>query len=303
MDKEYLIEKWLTDQLTEKELTAFEALEDYPKLTAIIDNARQFKASEFSSVSNFDTFQKRLKTDQKPVRKLSWIKPLLRIASVLVVGIAIYGIFLFNNTIKVQTMSGEKIEIELPDASKVMINAQSEVKYNKRQWEQKREINLVGEAFFTVAKGSKFDVVTAAGTVTVVGTKFNVKQRDSLFEVKCYEGIVNVSSKTLSKELRAGDNFRLSKGNVHFGQNTNEYPPWLKNMSSFQRVPFKEVIAELEIQYGIKIALEQVSSEILFTGGFIHNNLDNALKSVTQPLNLQYRMDGSDKVILYPSEK
>lgn len=303
MDKEYLIEKWLANQLTEKELKAFEALEDYPQLIAILDNARQFKASEFSSVTTFDTFQKRLKTDQKPVQKLSWIKPLLRIASVLVLGIAIYSIFIFNNTIKVQTIAGEKIEIELPDASKVMVNAQSEVKYSKRKWEQKREINLVGEAFFTVAKGSTFDVITTEGIVTVVGTQFNVKQRDAFFEVTCYEGIVNVRTKTLSEELRAGDNIRFSEGKIIQGQNTSEYPTWLKNISSFHRMPISHVIAELERQYSIKIVLDQVSPEILFTGGFIHNNLDNALKSVTQPLNLKYRMDGSNNVILYPSEK
>lgn len=302
MDKEYLIEKWLANQLTEKEQKAFEALEDYPKLIAILDNARLFKASEFSSVSNFDMFQKRLKTNQKSARKLPWIKPLLRIASVLVVGIAIYSIFIFNNTIKVQTLSGEKIEIELPDASKVMINAQSEVKYSKHKWEQKREINLVGEAFFTVTKGSTFDVVTTTGTVTVVGTQFNVKQRGSFFEVTCYEGVINVSTKTLSEELRAGENIRFSNGKIIQGQNTSEYPTWLKNISSFHRIPISDVIAELERQYGIKIVLEQVSPEILFTGGFIHNNLDNALKSVTQPLNLKYRMDGSKNIILYPSE-
>ena len=45
--------------------------------------------------------------------------------------------------------------------------------------------------------------------------------------------------------------------------------------------------AELERQYSIKIVLDEVSPEILFTGGFIHNNMDNALKSVTQPLNLK----------------
>jgi ferric-dicitrate binding protein FerR (iron transport regulator) len=303
MDKEYLIEKWLSNQLTEKELKAFEALEDYPQLIAILDNAQQFKASEFSSMSNFDTFQKRLKTDQKPVRKLSWIKPLLRIASVLVLGIAIYSLYIFNNTIKVQTIAGEKIEIELPDASKVMVNAQSEVKYSKRNWKQKREINLTGEAFFTVAKGSTFDVITTEGTVTVVGTQFNVKQRDEFFEVTCYEGIVNVRTKALSEELRAGENIRFSDGKIIQGQNTGEFPTWLKNISSFHRMPISHVIAEMERQYNIKILLEQVSPEILFTGGFIHNNLDNALKSVTQPLNLEYRMDGSNNVILYPSEK
>ena len=303
MDKEYLIEKWLSNQLTEEELKAFEAMEDYPQLIAILDNAGQFKASEFSSVSNFETFQKRLKTDQKPVRKLSWIKPILRIASVLVLGITIYSIFIFNNTIKVQTLSGEKIEIELPDASKVMINAQSEIKYSERKWEQKREVSLVGEAFFTVAKGSTFDVITTEGIVTVVGTQFNVKQRDAFFEVTCYEGIVNVRTKTFTEELRAGGNIRFSEGKIIQGQNTSEYPTWLKNISSFHRMPFSQVIAELERQYSIKIVLDEVSPEILFTGGFIHNNMDNALKSVTQPLSLKYRMDGTNNVILYPSEK
>ena len=47
----------------------------------------------------------------------------------------------------------------------------------ENKWKNERSVNLDGEGFFKVAKGSKFDVETSAGTVSVVGTQFNVKNR------------------------------------------------------------------------------------------------------------------------------
>ena len=44
MDKEYLIQKWLTDELSEQEMKAFEQLDDYPELTGIIENAIEFQS-------------------------------------------------------------------------------------------------------------------------------------------------------------------------------------------------------------------------------------------------------------------
>jgi len=303
MNRNYLIQKWLANELSEQEMVEFRQLNDYPMFMDILEHATLFKASEFSTMTNFETLSERLTTVQVPVRKISWLRPMLRIAGVFVVGFALYYFFLFNNLIQIQTLASEKITIELPDASTVVINALSEIQYNKKMWEQRREVKLEGEAFFTVAKGAKFNVVTSQGTVSVLGTKFNVKQRGTYFEVKCYEGVVRVTSQSLSKELRAGDNFRFFKEGLTLDKNIYEHPSWTKNMSSFQRTPFYEVIAELERQYAIKITLEQVPTERLFTGGFVHDNLENALKSITDPLNLEYKIAASKQVTLYLREK
>lgn len=303
MDKEYLIQKWLTDELSEQEMKAFKELDDYPELTGIIENSKYFKASGFSTVDDFDTFSGRLEKDTVPVRKLTWLKPFLRIASVLVIGLALSYFFLFDGDVEINTLAGEKTTIELPDASTVVVNALSELSYSKSKWSDKREVELHGEAYFKVAKGAKFDVVTSEGTVSVVGTQFNVKQRGSYFEVECFEGIVKVTSPNATEQLTAGNRFRFSNGTASLGKTTYQNPQWTKNVSSFERVPFSEVVAELERQYDITVQMENISDELLFTGGFVHDNLDNALKSVSEPLNLGFRIASGKRVSIYSIKK
>ena len=303
MNKEYLVNKWLTDELTDAEREEFEQLDDFQLHKDILDSAAHFKSSEFSQMDDFEIFSQRLDSVENPVRKMNWVKPLLRIASVFVIGFSLYYFFLFNNVVEIQTLVSEKTTIELPDASTVIVNAMSEVRYSKRKWQQKRDVELEGEAFFDVAKGSKFNVITSEGTVSVLGTQFNVKQRGSYFEVECFEGIVKVTSQNTSERLEAGDRYRFANGQISLGKTSFQKPQWTKNVSSFDRIPIYEVIAELERQYNVVVEMEKVQTERLFTGGFVHDNLENALKSISEPLDLGYTIEAGNHVRMFVSEK
>ncbi len=298
MEKEILIKKWLNNELNDSEKEAFGKLDDFEINQAIVDNAEYFKASHFSEIDDFEVFKKRYNSYNKPIKKLTWLNPLLRIASVLVIGFGLYFTFLHNSITQVKTVAGEKITVELPDTSEVVINALSSIQYNAKKWDEKRSLQLDGEAYFKVAKGKKFDVVTESGVVTVVGTQFNVKQRPNFFEVKCFEGKVNVVSDTIKRMLYPGQTFRISNHKFSEGTTNSTTPKWAANMSDFESVPFKEVLAEMERQYNIKIINKNVNVDRLFTGGFVHHNLENALISITQPMNMTYELSSSNRVII-----
>jgi transmembrane sensor len=300
MEKEYLIKKWLTNDLNEEELKSFELLEDHNLHTDIIESAQYFKASHFSNVDEFEKLEDRL-SDETPVRKLNWVRPLMRIASVFVVGFGIYFLFMYNSLTQIQTMASQKTTVELPDNSIVTLNALTEIIYSKNKWSSNREVKLDGEAFFKVAKGEVFDVITSEGIVTVVGTQFNVKQREDYFEVKSYEGVVRVTSNEFTKELLAGDTFRMYGDEVTFSNTNFQIPQWTKDISDFNSVPFSEVISELERQFNITVIYDTAYGKRLFTGGFVHNNLDNALKSITEPQELTYVIESSNHVRLINS--
>ena len=72
-----------------------------------------------------------------------------------------------------------------------------------------------------------------------------------------------------------------------------------QNVSSFERVALAEVIDELERQYNIKVTGENIGASTLFTGGFVHDNLSNALQSITEPLGLKYRIVSTAEVQIY----
>lgn len=290
MDKDNLIQKWLLEELSEEERKAFDALENAPFYKDIINEATRFKASNFSKVDDFDTFKNKVVATDTKVRKLHWTKPLLRIASIVVVAFGLYFFFTLNKLTEVETLVAEKTTIELPDTSKVVLNALSEVTYNEKEWDSKREIKLEGEAFFDVAKGAKFDVVTTNGTASVLGTEFNVKQRGTFFEVACFEGTVRVETSERTEILQAGDNFKVFDGQAIAGKNSYTEPQWTKNTSYFQRVPVSEVFAELERQYSVAVTVENVDSHELFTGAFNHDNLQDALLAISEPLGLDHQI-------------
>jgi len=303
MDKEDLLKKWLNDELTPAEKQAFEQEDDFAFYQAIIDNAKQFKASNVSEPESFKDFQTAYQTQAAKTKQLDWIKPFLKIASVLVITFGVYFTFFNTNTTKIETLVSEQSTIELPDQSKVRLNANSKIEYKASDWEDNRRLQLEGEAYFKVAKGKTFDVVTTQGIVTVVGTEFNVKQRLDYFEVQCFEGVVKVTTEKITKTLLAGDTFRLLNDVFSQDKTTLLVPQWTKNKSTFKAIPLNAVIAELERQYDINIIVENVDTNRLFTGGFMHDNIENALMSVTQPMGLSFKTNTSNDVVIHGNKK
>lgn len=283
-------------------MEAFQKSEEYPFYERIIADAASFKASHFSQISDFESMKQRLPERKIPVRRLNPTTWMMRIASVFVLGFALYYFFLFKPDLNVETLAGQKTTVELPDASLVILNAESEITYSPKKWDENRSLTLKGEAFFEVAKGARFDVITAKGSVSVLGTEFNVRQRDENFEVICYEGIVKVISGKFAEELRAGESLRLKKGELIRGRTTMESPSWNSGISEFLESPFIEVIKELERQYSIEVILNEVSRESLFTGGFVHNDLENALRSITEPFGHTFRISENQVVTISKRE-
>jgi ferric-dicitrate binding protein FerR (iron transport regulator) len=299
MDKEYLIKKWLNNELTDAEKLAFEKLDDYKLNTQILDAAKQFRASNFSNIQDFETFKQEYQSKKKPVRKLYWQNTFIKIAAVLIIGVGIYY-YAFKNTLTTfETLANQKTNIELPDHSKVKLNALSKIEFNKNDWQKKRQVRLNGEAYFKVEKGNKFDVITTDGIVTVLGTEFNVKQRHNYFEVNCFEGIVSVNSNKIIRTLHAGDIFQILNGIFINDKTTIVEPQWLHNISSFNEVPLLVVFEEFERQYDVKVTLKNVNSTRKFTGGFKHNNFKEALISITKPMGLTYEISSSNDVVIH----
>lgn len=301
MDKDYLIKKWLNNDLTEAETEAFEALEDVALYKEIIDEAQGFKGEQQAKVKPFaslDTF-----LEQKHTPSRNWKKIALQLAAALILGVAVFALLGRDKLNTFDTDFAQNETITLPDNSIVSLNELSHLEYKASNWDKKRILKLKGEAFFDVAKGNRFDVNTAFGKVSVLGTEFNVISRDSIFKVTCYEGLVQVSYNSETIKLPAGTEFVLQSGKANTTNIAVAEPYWLKNMSVFENATMASVFAEIEKQFNITIQTEFEETDALFTGAFEHNNLENALKSVSQPLNLTYDILNTKVVIIRHVEK
>lgn len=295
MKEETLIQKWLDEELSPTELEAFKQLEEADDYLKLSEKAQHFKAPEFDLSNNYE----RLQTKLLRTKKDSLVSILLKIAAVFVLGFGAYFTFFSSTKTTVKTLVGTTEKVILPDGSNVLLNAISTLYYDKKNWEDERKVHLQGEAFFKVQKGERFDVLTPAGTITVVGTQFNVKQRGDYFEVTCYEGRVRVTTPSDTVMLDVGENFRSIDLLAHLGTTQKSAPTWINDISSFQSVPFAEVLAEFERQYNVDIRIKNRTFDTnqLFTGSFAQDNMERALQSISVPFNLTYTVN-NDLVIL-----
>lgn len=286
MNREELIIKWLDNSLNSQELEQFKALEDFDELVKLDKNLNFFKAPEYNTSEGLENILSSVSETKKP--KQNWISLLTRIAAIFILG---FSIFYYTTTLDttVETLASEKSIIELPDGSSTQINALTTLSYNKKNWKSTRDVNLNGEAFFKVKKGSTFNVITENGTVTVLGTQFNVKHRENFFEVICYEGSVSVTNNIKNTVLKPGDSYLILDGKYTAKEKeTLKNPNWINNKSYFKSIPFKYVINEFERQYNVKIDTQSTNLSKLYSGSFTHSDINLALKSITLPFNLNY---------------
>ncbi len=296
MTKDELIQKWLQDGLNPQEMEDFKTLDDYEALMKLSDGLKHFKAPDFNETAAYETISTQI--SKKPVSKNQWLKPVFRIAALIALSISVYYYTTTLNT-TISTFTAEKTNFTLPDNSQVSLNTASKITYNKNKWSNNRELTLEGEAYFKVEKGSKFHVKTTAGMVTVLGTQFLVENRDNIFEVICYEGSVQVTTNNKNTVLKPGNQFLILDGSfIEREKEEATAPAWLNNESHFKSMPYKFVLSELERQYQLTIDTKNINTSTLFTGKFVHNDLELALKAITLPLNITYSKE-KDLIVLH----
>lgn len=301
MKKKDLVKKWLNnEQLTHTESEVFKSLDAYDSYVKISDTAKKFKAPQYDVESNFKNLNSALKNRKKTTTPIRYAAVLMRIAALFIVGIATYFFVLHDSDITIKTLANQKTSIELSDHTLITLNALSSVVYTEKDWENNRNILLKGEAYFKVTKGEKFNVHTSSGLISVLGTEFNVKQRDGYFEVSCFEGLVSVAYNKTTVKLSAGKSFRLL-GNKIFHEETDALQPdWIENKSIFSSTPYLYVLKEFERQYNVTIIANNIDQNILFTGNFVHSDIQTALQSITIPMRLKYKINNkNNNITLY----
>lgn len=298
MQENYLA-KWLNNELTEEELAAFKKSEEYITYKRIVDTSKELKAPAFNENDAWNTLQSKRVQEQPKVITLSPFKAFLKVAAVIAVLLA--GAYFYINSLDetIITKLAENKEIALPDSSEILLNAESKLSYNDKNWDSKREVNLDGEAYFRVAKGKRFTVKTSQGTIAVLGTQFNVENRDGFFEVTCYEGLVSVVFNGEEFKLPAGNSAIAINGNLNKSQvMVNGQPSWVNKESSFKSIPLKYVLAEFQRQHNLETQLINIDENQLFTGTFSNTDKDLALKSISTPLQISYKFE-DNKVLFY----
>ncbi len=288
--------RWINGELSEDELRDFKSHPDYNHYVKINAGINSLDIRDYDIEKELSFIKSKSATQTKnkntPIKKL-W--PYMAVAASIAI---IFSIFLYSPKETYTTGYGEQISVALPDGSEMILNAKSIASFDKKSWNDKREVSLTGEAFFKVKKGEKFTVVTNNGNISVLGTQFNVQSQGTFFEVACFEGKVSVQSNSIKKILTPGKGYRSIKNDTDENWSfTSKKPSWTSNTSSFRSVPIKYVFKELEEQYHIKIKTSNIDLETIFTGNFPNNNKEVALRTVFSTLDMDFSISQDGKTV------
>ncbi|MDX1462155.1 MAG: FecR family protein [Marinirhabdus sp.] len=300
MDKN-LLDKWLNGTHTAEDLRQLETDPKFAAYQKIDQYTKRIDLPAFDTEAALEAMKAKRDAADGSDTKVRTLPTLLKIAAVLAVIAATY-VFFDTTASHTTTQIAETTTVQLPDASEVMINAQSELSFNENTWEEAREVQLTGEAYFKVAKGKTFKVQSAHGEVTVLGTQFNVIDREDKFSVSCFEGLVAVTFGDKQFELPAGTMINLVDETIEKGFVFVNKPTWIGNESSYDDVAIEAVINDLEAQYDIVIETQNIDVTLRFTGSFTHTDVNAALQTVTLPLGLTYAINTEDNVIISPAK-
>ena len=303
MEVKKALKKWLDNQATPSDMEVLELWPDFDIYKKIDAHTKKILLPEHDIASGI------IDLNENPLfYKPRQIKPsvitmsgLLKIAAVFVL-LAISGVYLTTLPTNIQAPITSIQTIELPDSSKITLNENSRVTYKKYGWPFKREVTLDGEAYFEVAKGKTFTVLTPKGTISVLGTSFNVKMENDILIVSCFEGLVSVKANGIDTLVSAGESFSFSPSLENQKLYTSK-PTWIFNESSFVDVPLKVVLLEIEKHYKVTVTTKNIDVTLRYTGSFTHTNLEQSLKTVTLPLNLYFSKVSENEVQIYNPKK
>ncbi|HEX4852337.1 MAG TPA: FecR domain-containing protein, partial [Puia sp.] len=151
----------------------------------------------------------------------------------------------------------------LPDSTQVWLNAESTLVFPNQFEQNKREVELSGEAYFDVRHAEKLPFIIHTGQIstTVLGTAFNIKaypgRRNVMVsvsrgKVKVSRGNELLATLTKGQLLKVGSESKdLDKKNISEG----EVAAWQQGNVVYDDEDFEDIMADLEQMYNVNIKI------------------------------------------------
>jgi len=287
-----LLHKWINGSLSAEELEVFKTRPEYNSLLELHKNTDNLSTPAFDQETMLAEILKEKKVE-------TWVK-YAAAASILL--LATWFLWPKSQLVTYELAKGEEKEGVLPDESMFKLNGESTLAFDKGLWKKDRTLELNGEAFFSVKKGSKFTVKTPNGSVQVLGTQFNVWSREGVLEVKCQSGrvaVLSIDGKVLD-ELNPKDAIRVKKNAMtdKWELQNPENANWGAAISSYKNAKLSTVLNEMEQRYNIEINAEGIDLNELISCSFRYKDLDLALKTCLLPLGIKHTIDDGGRVLL-----
>lgn len=282
-----------------KQWTSNQAKENFAKLLEVIDENSQTRVVEIKKSTQKDFY----------VKILRWTAS---IAAILAIGFSVWTYSQnaaepLQNTTQFQT-DNQPQTISLPDGSIVYLNNHSSIALSKSYNKHKREIRLIGSAFFKVAKDKEKPFVVTSGNVstTALGTSFYVYHvNEEAVSVALLEGKVRVEGSKNSLELLPGEKAVLmdqqSLTKEDFPKETLRN--FLAGKIVFEQASLSEITTVLSEYFNIRVQLAGEFPPLSFTGKFSSGDIHPILNSLEFAYNIHSRIGEQTLTLSYQTTK
>lgn len=259
--------------------------------------------------------QKAKQKEEKGKRSFGWKQYAVNIAAfmtgILVAGSAIWT--LSNNdasSYMVSTEAGQRAQITLPDGTHAWLNASTHLAYKKSFWGNKRQVELIGEAYFEITpnKHAPFIVNSKNIKVKALGTKFNIRANTAEERVvtTLLSGSVQVSTPECQEGLllRPGQTLDIDVETQKAKLTKNAQPEdvllWINGKLSFNQATLATITNTLEKHYDVLFTFEnaQLKNERYTCDFSTDNDITEILSIIALTKRLTYQKEGKNVHIM-----
>ncbi|KIO76751.1 hypothetical protein TH53_13060 [Pedobacter lusitanus] len=210
----------------------------------------------------------------------------------------------------IETPVGGQYQINLPDGTKVWLNAASSLKYPTQFTGNLRKVELTGEGYFEVSKDKKrpFTVITDGQQVQVLGTHFNVNayKDEQVTKTTLLEGSVQVSKTTelqnanSSKRLNPGQQAVLKQASFKVDQvDINNVVAWKNGYFTFGDEDLEVSMRKLGRWYNVDITYEGHFDNISFGGAISRSkSLAEVIKILELTRKMKFKVEGRRVIVM-----
>lgn len=164
---------------------------------------------------------------------------------------------------------GTVVQVELPDHSRVWLNAGSTLSYPSHFVKKEREVLLSGEGYFEVQSDTEhpFYVTTPSGIkVMAHGTRFNVNayEDEPIIEAVLEKGKIDIIGLNKTIQLKPNEQVTFDKKTAGFVVspiNIEEKTAWKDGRLIFRNTPLDAVVKKLSRRYNVDIILHKNSNK------------------------------------------
>jgi len=200
------------------------------------------------------------------------------------------------------TANGETYQVRLPDGSLVWLNAASSLSYSANLIKQgRRQVKLVGEAYFEIAKDKAhpFVVESQGQEVEVLGTHFNINAYGDEPSIKTtlLEGSIKVDRKII---IKPGQQAVSIDGKILVRQADVESAlDWHRGDFVFDDDDFKATMRKISRWYDVEVVYDHSAPEVLLPGGWISRSksLSAVIKIMELTGKVHFKIEGRRIVV------